>query len=169
MNKDILFFAVMFLLLMLIQIFICNHIAIFNIAIQIVFIYFIIRLPMSMNRSVLLTLAFFTGFVIDVFSDTLGVNSLACTVMAALKRPVFYAYVDKDDRTKSITPCIATLGMATYAKFLLTLIVIYCLLVFSIEYFNFADVKEIVILAAGSTLLTFILLLATDCLILSKK
>ena len=169
MNKDVVKFAVLFVVMLLLQVLICNHIAIFNVAVPIIFIYFIIRLPISMGQGWLFTLSFVLGLVVDICADTPGVNALSCTLLAALKKPVFYAYVPKDDKTKDITPSITSLGIATYCKFLVTLIGIYCVLVFSIEYFNFADVKEVVILSASSCLLTFITLLAIDCLIITKS
>ncbi len=46
--------------------------------------------------------------------------------------------------------------------------VVYCLLAFTIEYFNFADVKEIVIMSAASAILTFLILLGIDSLISRK-
>lgn len=167
MNKDILKFSLLFLLMFMGQVLICNHIAIFNVAVPIIFIYFIIRLPISMGNGWLFTLAFLMGLSIDIFSDTLGVNALSCTLLAALKRPVYYAYVPRDDKTQYLIPSLSSLGVGTYCKFLVSMIGIYCLLVFSIEYFNLADVKEVVILSASSCLLTFILLLAIDCLIIT--
>lgn len=169
MNKDILKFTLLFLLMLMVQVLICNHIAIFNIAVPIVFIYFIIRLPISMGSGWLFTLSFLLGLCIDIFSDTPGVNSLSCTLLAALKRPIYYAYVPRDDKTQDLIPSLSSLGVGTYCKFLVSMIGIYCLLVFSIEYFNLADVKEIVILSASSCLLTFIILLAIDCLIITKS
>lgn len=169
MNKEILQFSVLFVLLILIQVLICNHIALFNVAFPIVFIYFIIRLPISMNSSILLTIAFVNGLIIDIFSDTLGVNALACTVLASLKKPVYYAYIERDDYTKTLIPSVSTLGFPAFSKFLISMIVIYSLMVFSIEYFNFANVKDIVIISAASSAITFITLLGTDCLIFSKK
>ena len=124
---------------------------------------------MSMGLSSLFTISFLLGLCIDIFSDTPGVNALACTLVAAVKRPVFYAYIDKDDHTKRIIPSVSTMGLGKYSKYLLTMTVIYCLLLFSIEYFNFADVKDIVILTGASALLSFIILLATECLIFSKS
>lgn len=120
-----------------------------------------------MGNGWLFTLAFLMGLSIDIFSDTLGVNALSCTLLAALKRPVYYAYVPRDDKTQYLIPSLSSLGVGTYCKFLVSMIGIYCLLVFSIEYFNLADVKEVVILSASSCLLTFILLLAIDCLIIT--
>ncbi len=123
----------------------------------------------TLNKGWLFTLSFLMGLCVDIFSDTPGVNSLAATLLAALKQPVYYAYVPKDDKTTSLIPSISTLGMSVYCKFLISMIGIYCILVFSIEYFNFADVKEIVIISASSCLLTFITLLAIDCLNITKS
>ena len=169
MNKDILKFSVLFFIMLLLQVLICNHIAIFNVAVPIIFIYFIIRLPISIGQGWLFTLSFLLGLIVDICADTPGVNALSCTLLAALKKPIYYAYVPKDDKTMDLIPTISSLGVATYCKFLVTLIGIYCILVFSIEYFSFADVKEVVILSASSCLLTFITLLAIDCLIITKS
>ncbi|MDE5875755.1 MAG: hypothetical protein K2H15_08905, partial [Muribaculaceae bacterium] len=80
-----------------------------------------------------------------------------------------YAYVPRDDKTKFLIPSVSSLGIGTYSKYLATLVGIYCLLVFSIEYFNFADLEEILLLSASSCLLTFVSLLAIDCFIISKS
>lgn len=154
--------------LILLQVLVCNHIMLFHVAMVFLFIYVILRLPMRLSTGWLLTWAFMAGFIVDIFSDTPGVNSLACTVLAMLKRPVLYAYVPRDDRTKDIEPSLTTLGFAVYSKYLLTMSAIYCLGVFTIEYFNFADVKEIVIMGGSSALLTFVVLLGVDSL-LSKR
>ncbi|MDE6578371.1 MAG: rod shape-determining protein MreD [Muribaculaceae bacterium] len=155
--------------MVLVQVLICNHIAIFDVAMPIVFIYFLIRLPISLGLSVLFTLAFVLGFTVDIFSDTPGVNALACTLLAALRRPVYYAYVPRDDKTKDLIPSISSLGVGTYSKYLVTLVGLYCFLNFSIEYFNFADIEEILLLSVSSSLLTFLALLAIDCLIITKS
>lgn len=169
MNKEIILYTVLFLVMILVQVLICNHIALFNVAVPLVFIYFIIRLPIGINLSLLFTLAFLLGFSVDLFSDTLGVNALACTLLAVMKKPMFYAYVQRDDRSEETVPCLSSLGAATYSKFLLTMVTAYCVMAFTIEYFNFADVKDIVIMSASSSLLTFLLLLGTDSLIISKR
>ncbi|MDE6143010.1 MAG: rod shape-determining protein MreD [Muribaculaceae bacterium] len=169
MSNEVLRFSVLFVIMLLIQVLICNHIALFNVAVPIVFIYFIIRLPIDIGKGFLFTLAFLLGLCIDICSDTLGVNSLATTLLAAFKRPIFFAYVQRDDKTKSLVPSISSLGVGTYCKYLVSMIGIYCIMAFSIEYFNFADVKEIVILSASSCCLTFIILLAIDCLIINKS
>ena len=165
MTREFITYAALFIGLIFFQVLLFNHIALFNVAFPIIFIYFIIRLPISLKKSYLFTLSFCLGFIVDVFSDTPGVNSLACTLLSALKHPSYYAYVSKDDKTKNLTPSISSLGLIDYSKYLLTMVAIYCLLAFIIEYFSFADVKELVVLTASSTLLSFLTLLALDCII----
>lgn len=169
MAKEILMFMIMFVVLVLIQVLICNHIVLFNLAIPMVFIYFIIRLPLSLSSNWLLTLAFLLGLSVDIFSDTPGLNALACTLLAGIKRPVFFAYVPRDDKTKEAEPNLATLGWIPYSKYLLTMTGTYCLLALGIEYFDFANVKSIVIMAVASTAITFLLLLAIDCIIVTGR
>lgn len=169
MVNGILRYTFLFVVCILAQALIFNHIILFNVAVPIVFIYFIIRLPISLKLPYLFTLAFLLGLCVDIFSDTPGVNALACTLIAALKTPIFYAYMDKDDTTRRLTPCVVTMGLVEYGKYLLTFIVIYAVLVFSIEFFSFANVKDIVILSSASTVFTFIILLAIDCLIPVKS
>ncbi|MBD5197427.1 MAG: hypothetical protein HDS89_08260 [Bacteroidales bacterium] len=115
-----------------------------------------------------MTWAFLSGLTVDVFSDTLGVNALACTILAILKRPVFFAYIPKDDRTKEINPSISELGISIYAKYLLTMVVAYCVLVFAIEYMSITDIKEIALMSLSSAVFTFLILLGLDSLIGNK-
>lgn len=168
MSKEILRFTILFVVMILLQVLICNHIALFNVAVPIIFIYFIIRLPINLGNGMLFTLAFLLGLAVDICADTPGVNALASTLLAGFKKTVYYAYVPRDDKTVSLEPTISSLGVGTYCKFLITMVGLYCLMAFTIEYFNFADVKDIVILSASSCLFTFIILLAMDCLVISK-
>lgn len=124
---------------------------------------------MDTSINIVLTWAFVSGLIVDIFSDTAGVNSLACTLIAMIRRPVLFAYVPKDDRTKNIIPSLQSLGFSVYGKYLFSMSLIYCLLVFVIEYFNFADVKEIVIMTLASSVFTFIILLGVDSLIITKR
>ena len=169
MDRDIISNVLILITLVLFQVLACNHIMLFNVSMCFIFIYVIIRLPMDMSTNSVLTWAFLSGLVVDIFSDTLGINALACTILAMLRRPMLYAYVPRDDRTKNIVPSLRELGFAVYGKYLLSMSLVYCLLVFTIEYFNFADVKEIVIMTLASAAFTFIVLLGVDSLIVTKR
>lgn len=168
MTKVLIQNFIIMIALILVQVLICNHIMLFNAATLFVFIYIIINLPINLGTGWLLTWGFLIGLTVDIFSDTLGVNTFACTILAMLKRPVFFAYISKDDRTKELIPSISSIGLAAYSKYLLTMVLIYCLLVFVIEYMSIADIKEILIMSAGSALFTFLILLGLDSIIGNK-
>lgn len=168
MDKSIFPTIALLFCLVLVQVLVCNNIMLFDVAMAFVFIYVIIRLPMDFNINLLLTCAFLSGLAVDMFADTPGVNALSCTLLAMLKKPMLYAYITRDDRTKDIVPSLTTLGFAVYGKYLFSMSTVYCLLAFTIEYFNFADVKEIVIMTSASAVLTFLVLLGIDSLISRK-
>ncbi len=168
MNRSAIVYFILFIVLVLAQVLIFNHIVLFNIAVPIVFIYFIIRLPMELKTNWLLTLSFLLGFTVDIFSDTLGVNALACVLLASLKRGIYFLYVPNDDKTKVEEPSMTTLGVSTYSKFLLTMTGIYCFLAFAIEFFSFGAIRSIVYMSLASTALSFPLMLGIDSLFFTR-
>lgn len=165
MSKSFLQYLLLFVLLVLFQVLVFNNLVLFNVAVCFVYIYLIIRLPLSLNTNWLLTIAFLTGFVVDVFSDTPGLNSLSSVILAILKRPVIFSYISRDDKTKGEVPCISTMGWAAYSKALLTMTAVFCFISFSIEYFNFANIGQILLMVASSTLYSFFVLIGVDCIV----
>lgn len=165
MNKDIISYIFLFVILVLIQVLLMNHIVLFNCAVCFIFIYFLIKVPISISTNWLLTLGFFLGLTVDVLSDSPGLNALACTVLAVLKRPMFFAYEQHDDKKRNISPSLGTMGFFSYCKYLITLTTLYCLIVFFVEFINFTDVIDILIKAGASSLFTFFVILAIDSLV----
>ena len=168
MNKHILTNLIIFAILIIVQILICNQIVVFGVAIVFIFIYPIINFKMDLSTSLLLTIAFFGGAIVDMFSDTLGVNALSCTLLASLKKPIFYAYVQKDDRIKSIIPSIKSLGFGNYSKYMFSLVLIYSLIAFGVEFLNFVSIINVLKMAISSAILTYIILLGLDTLLERK-
>ena len=74
MGKIIVQNILILICLILVQVLICNHIMLFNIAMVFVFIYVVISLPLNLSTGWLLTWAFFSGLVVDIFSNKVGVN-----------------------------------------------------------------------------------------------
>ncbi|MGM9863934.1 MAG: rod shape-determining protein MreD [Lepagella sp.] len=169
MARAIANYIILFLLLVLAQVLIFNHILLFGVAAPVVFIYFVIRLGMSVRFNTLITIAFLMGLCVDICSDTPGMNTLACTVMAAVKKPVLLAYTQRDEGFEEITPCISSLGIWIYSKYMITMTLIYCLLYFCIEFFAVAAFWQVMLMTMASTLLSYVLLLGIDGLIMRKR
>lgn len=169
MPQSIARYGVLLLVLLLAQILICNHIILFGVAMPVIFIYFILCLPMGLNAKWVLLLAFLTGLIIDIFSDTPGVNALSCTIMAVLRKPVFKLYTGGDEVFSHVVPGISSLGGAMYAKYVVSLVFIYCMLSFSLDYFTFAYFSRMLVKILSSTVLSAALIIGIDSIAGGKR
>lgn len=165
MSKSVVSYSLLFVILVLIQALLMNHIVLFNCAVCFIFIYFLVKLPINLSTNLLLTLGFLIGLAVDILSDTPGLNSLCCTVLALLKRPVFFAYMQHDDHNRNISPSIGSMGIFNFSKYLFSLTAIYCLLDFFVEFVECTNIADILTKAAASTLFTFLVILAIDSLV----
>ncbi|MDE5586178.1 MAG: rod shape-determining protein MreD [Muribaculaceae bacterium] len=165
MNKSVISYILLFVILVFVQILLMNHIELFGSAVCFIFIYFLIKLPINLSTNWLLTIGFILGLTVDILSDTPGLNALCCTILASLKRPVFFAYEQHDDNKRNISPSIATMGFFNFSKYIFSIAAIYCLLDFFVEFINFSDILGILIKAGASTAFTFIVMLAIDSLV----
>lgn len=169
MTKFVIKYIILFVLLILLQAIVFNHLVLFNVAVPLVFIYLIIMLPITIGTNVSTLLGFLAGFALDVFCDTPGVNALCCTILAFIRKPVFHLYVSMDDDLAGRSPSSRTMGAAAFMKFMLTMTAIYCLMLFTIEAFQFFNFKLLLLRIVASTAYTFILLYAIDCLTLRSR
>ncbi|MBD5275500.1 MAG: rod shape-determining protein MreD [Bacteroides sp.] len=165
MNKSVLSYILLFVVLVLVQALLLNHIVLFDSAVCFAFIYFLIKLPLNLPANLVLTLGFFLGLSVDMLSDTPGLNALCCTVLASLKRPVFYAYEQHDDQKRNISPSIGSIGLLNFCKYIFSMSAIYCLLAFFVEFIEFSDIVGILIKAGASTAFTFLVMLGIDSLV----
>lgn len=169
MNTTVLRFFFLSLLMVLLQVVVFNHIHLFGIAVPLVFIYVIIKMPLSVSTTVLLTVSFFLGLAVDIFSNTPGMNALACTILAFLRRPVIALYLPHGDDYVADEPSIRGFGTWLFVRYALTLVLIYCILLFLIEAFSLFDPLYLILHVIGSTLLTFVLILCFDSFSLGRR
>lgn len=168
MIKTVSQFIVLFVILLLVQV-ICSKIILFNVAMPVIFIYLILRLPIGMQVNWVMTIGFVFGLVIDVFNNTQGMNALSCTLLAALRRPGFNLYVPRDDDMGYLLPSIASLGISVYAKYMSTLVLFYCCALFMIQAFTLHDLPLTLLRIVASSVLSVVLLLAIDSLFSTRR
>lgn len=168
MIKTIFEYAVLFVVMVLVQV-ICSHICLFGIAIPLIFIYFIIRLPLNLSVNWVMTLAFSIGLIIDMFNNTQGMNALACTTIAVLRFPIFSLYFSREEDLAHPIPSISTLGIGIYLKYLLSIVFVFCTLLFLIQSFSLHDIHLTLFRIVGSTILTTLLLFGIDSLYSTRE
>ncbi len=164
MTKEVLKYLLMFVILVVTQVVVFNHLCLFNVAIPLIFIYFIIKLPVTLPLNWAMTFGFLLGLTVDIFSNTQGMNALACTILSALRLPVLRLYFPREDDMTNPEPSFRTLGPGVYMKYLISAVFIYCALFFFIEAFTFYNWPLMLMRTIASTVLTFIILIAIDSL-----
>jgi hypothetical protein len=155
--------------LVLAQAVIFNNLVLFNCAMPFVFIYFIIALPATLNTNWSMTVAFLIGLAVDVFSNTYGINAMACTLLSFMRKPLFHLYVSRDEDLAGQRPAMRTMGSSTFMKYALTMILVYCIFALTIEAFTFFNFLRLLLRIVSSTLYTFIIIYAIDSLSVSRR
>lgn len=169
MTKFFIKYAIAFLLLIPAQAIIFNHAVLFNVAVPLVFLWLIISLPLPTGTNLSVTLGFLAGLALDMFCDTPGVNALCCTILAFCRKPIFHLYVSMDDDLAGRSPSAQTMGAGPYMKYMSTMVLIYCTMVFTVEAFQFFTFRLLLLRIVASTAYTFLLLYGLDCLMMRRS
>lgn len=168
MTKNALISILLFVVMVFLQI-ICNRICLFNIAVPFVFIYFILRLPLTLSVNWVLTLSFLIGLVVDIFSNTQGMFAMACTIIGGLRKPVFGLFYPREDEMSIPIPSIRTLGVGNYIKYMFTLTVLFCVCIYVIQLFAFNNLILMSLRIVGSSVLTAVILFGFDSIATTKR
>ncbi len=169
MSKTTLQFILLTAILVVAQVLVFNHISLFNVAVPMVFVYVIFRLPITLGVGWMSTIGFFLGLTVDIFSDTYGMNATACTLIAVLRRPILRLYVPREEDLTKPEPTMMSLGTSIFLKYLLTMTFAYCLFIFTIESFTFFNPLSLALRIVCSTLLSMIIMLGIDSLMTPRS
>ena len=169
MTKNSIQLTVLTLVLILAQAVVFNRVCLFGVAVPLLYVYALFKLPVNLNVNWVLTVGFLLGLSVDVFYDTYGVNALACTVAAMMRRPVLRLYMLRGDEPVDQVPSQASLGRSVYLKYMVTMTLLFCLLVFVIQSFTFFNFWRLTLRVVFSTVLTMALMLGVDCLYVRRR
>lgn len=151
----------MYLLLVFIQVVVLNHISFLTYAIPFVYVYFILKLPISINRNLLLLLGFILGLSIDVFTKTPGINAAATTFIAFIREPVIKLFYMSDESESEI-PGIARMGWGGFLKYAILLVFMHTTLLIILESFSFLNIELMIYRILGSTILSTLIIIGLE-------
>jgi len=144
-----------FVLLVLAQVLIFNHLNFFGTINPFVYVLFFYWYPIKDNNAVLLLIAFALGITIDVFSDSMALHTLTCVTLAYFRpfimRFCFGVNFDFQNFTFKNATTIQRL------TFLLLLILMQNLVFFTFEILSFSHIVLILKKILFTTLTTFLI------------
>lgn len=165
-NSEIISNILRFILLVLLQVLVLNHINFLGYINPYIYILFILLFPLDGNKSLLIFLSFLLGLSVDMFGDSGGVHA-AASVFIAFVRPLILKFsfgVSYEYNMIRINKA-AVLERLVYISLM---VLLHHLVLFSLEIFSFKHI----LLLAKSTLFSgifSIVLIFCSLLLFSRK
>jgi len=155
---------VSFFLYVLFQVLLLKNFILFDTAFCFVYIAFVLLLPLEIGPMSLMIVAFITGFSIDIFYDSLGINA-AASVFIAFLRPYWLKIVTpRGGYEEIVIPSLKSIDFGWFFIYSLPLIFIHQLVLFFLEAGGFDMFFYTLSKVFFSTILTFFVVVLTQYL-----
>ena len=126
-----------FVVLVLVQVLVLNHVQFLGFVNPYIYVLFILSLPVRTPRWLVLLLSFGLGIAVDAFADTLGLHAFACVLAGFLRDPLI-KLLGVADENNDFTPSFSTFGPGNYVKYAAVLVVVHHLVLYFLEAFTLA-------------------------------
>jgi len=156
-----------FVVLILAQALIFNHINFMDTINPYPYILFILLFPVNNNRVLFVFLSFMLGLFVDLFSDSGGVHAAACVTIAYARPPILKFAFGMIYEHQNIKFNNTEFGNRTI--YFLILIILHHLILFSLEIFNISSILLILKKTLLSSVFTLILCILISILFSQKQ
>ena len=157
-----------FVFLLMLQVFVFNHIHLFGYATPLPYIYFLLILPGNTSRWVYVLTGFALGLLTDLFTNTPGMAA-AATCLSGLCIPLFlriFSPTEVDDEV--FEPSHRSMEWGPFLRYTITAVLLQCTAFFTIEAFSFSAWQMLLTNIGGSSLLTTLLVIAMELIRIKK-
>lgn len=161
MNMYLLSQLLWFVVMLVVQALLLNNIHLFGCATPLLYVYVILTARRDFPRWGLLLYGFLLGLGVDMFANTPGVGACSMTLLAFVQPLLMKLFLPRDS-VEDFQPGIPALGLMKFVYFSFISILLYSLVFFTLEMFNFFNWTLWALSVGGSTLLTLLLVIVID-------
>ncbi len=159
---------VIWLLFIVTQVLFAQNLVLYNKAFCFIYVGFLLLLPINISRNYLMLIGFFTGFVIDVFYNSLGTHMAASTFLCYLRPLWLNAITPRGGYENIENPAVKDLSLSWFLAYSIPLTLLHLCIVFFVEAGGFHMFFFVLLKAIGSTLLTVLVLVIIQYLFYAK-
>ena len=145
----------------LLQVLLFDHLQIAGWGLPMVYVLFLMNLPVQVPRWAEMLIGAMVGLVFDVWHSSLGVNMAACVAFCYL-RPILLGNLIQDLERVKGEVCSVSIGNIEYVKSLAILTVVHHLLVFSLESWSWHNWWIVLLQTLLSSVLTILIIMGYD-------
>ena len=155
-------YIVLFVVVALLQVFLLNNLTISVYLNPLVYIAFIILLPIETPPVVVLFCALLTGVTMDWTMGVPGLNTLATLPAAMLRRPILASIAGKEPLREGGVPSVERLGRTVFPRYVIAMVLIQHFLFFAFESLSWAHILHtfLRLVASSAVTIAFVWLLA---------
>jgi len=168
MRADIRSLATHFFLYVVFQILVLYKFVLFDSAFAFFYVGFLLLLPLSQTTMNAMTIGFFVGLLIDIFSNTPGIHASACVIICFLRLP-WLSIVQGSSLEDSTKVSVHGLGLISFLTYVMPLVLLHHILIFVLENGSFLPFGLIAKRFVYSAILTSIIIFSSNYLIASKE
>lgn len=165
MNSTIRQQALSFVLLVLVQALVLDHLDVAHgWVVPYLYVLFLIALPFATPPWATLVLGFVLGLAMDFFSSTPGMHASACVAMAYARLWMLRILAPRDGYDHARRPVVQHMGLTWYMTFAGVLVLLHHLWLFFVEVYRFDDFLSTFLRALMSASATLVLCLLAQAL-----
>lgn len=130
-------YGLMFIVLVLIQVLVLNQVQVSGYINPFIYILFVLLLPVSTPRYLLMVLGFLIGLSVDIFLNSLGIHA-AATVFIAYIRPLVIRSISNREEDRNEYPGLRQNKFLWFLSYTAIMVFIHHFILFYLEYFTFS-------------------------------
>ena len=159
MTQTILINSLRWLALMALQIFVLNNIYLGGTFNPYLYVLVILALPIELSALAILFIGFFTGLILDLFGHTLGMHTMALTLLAFMRPKILELVSPRDGFEFGSSLNVRDIGWGKYSVYALLLVFPHHFLLFMLEGFSTGLFWLAIQKTILNTMITFMLIL----------
>lgn len=164
MTSTIIQRLIRFVVILVVQLAVLNHIHLFGYATPLVMAYLTMVFHRGASRIGLLLWGFAVGMVYDVFSNTIGMGMASCTLLAMVQPSLQNLFMPRD-AAADMRPSFRTMGPARYIGYVFLTMLLFHTVFYALDALTLHNWMLTLVGIGGGTLISVVLIVIADLFI----
>jgi len=154
---------VRYIVVMILQVLLFDRLQLWGVCHPYIYLLCLLMLPITLPHSVQMLIGAAAGLIMDIFCNSIGIHMAACILLMFI-RPYLLGVIvnDKDRLNEQIS--LHALGMEAMLKYVVILVVIHHLTVFTLAAWSWSYIGFILLETLVSSIITIVLILEYNIL-----
>lgn len=154
---------VRYIVVMILQVLLFDQLQLWGVCHPYIYLLCLLMLPITLPHSVQMLIGAAAGLIMDIFCNSIGIHMAACILLMFI-RPYLLGVIvnDKDRLNEQIS--LHALGMEAMLKYVVILVVIHHLTVFTLAAWSWSYIGFILLETLVSSIITIVLILGYNIL-----